>query len=129
MTQATANPAPGFVRHPEHRVDLAREGRRVVVRFGGVAVADTTAAITVRESRYPEVYYVPLADVGAEFLARTGHRTYCPFKGEASYWTLSAGGKTAENAVWGYETPYDEVAALAGHVAFYRDRMDAVDVG
>lgn len=119
--------APGFAKHPGHRVEVAPHAGRVRVRFGGEVVADTARALRVLESGHAPVLYVPRADVRDECLAPSDHQTYCPFKGRASYWSLQAGGQRAENALWGYEDPYDEVRALAGHVAFYPERVDVLE--
>ena len=94
--------------------------------FAGEVVADTRAAIRLDESDYPAVYYVPRNDVKMESLTRTTHLTHCPFKGDASYFTLESRGRTAENAVWSYETPYDEVAVIKEHLAFYPDKVDSI---
>jgi len=93
---------------------------------GERVVADTTAALTLEESRYPAVQYVPLAEVDPALLQRTDHHTYCPYKGRASYYSLLVPGTGGDltNAVWTYETPYAVVAEIAGHVAFYPDRVD-----
>ena len=98
--------------------------KRVRVRFGGETIIDSTRAILMLESTYVPVYYFPWQDFKSEFADKTAHRSHCPFKGNASYWTLKAGGKTAENAVWGYEAPYDEAHQLAGMVALYWQPMD-----
>ena len=95
------------------------------VLFGGETIVDSNAALLVRESAHVPVYYFPWQDFRAELAEKTAHDSYCPFKGNASYWTLKAGGKTAENAVWGYEAPYDEAHPLAGYVALYWQPMDA----
>lgn len=126
-------PAPGFVERPDHRVDLVPETRRVRVVFAGAVIADSTAALRVEETGHAAVHYVPRKDVRLDLLRPTGHHTRCPFKGEASYWTIEVpeGGavRRSENAVWGYPAPYDEVAGLAEYVAFYDIRVDAVTVG
>lgn len=119
--------APGFAKHPAHQVEIEPFGRRVRAVAGGETIAETSRALRVLESRHDPVYYFPRADVRADLLERTDHHTYCPFKGQASYWTLRAGGRALENAVWGYEDPYDEVAGLKDHVAFYADRVDIQD--
>lgn len=119
-----ANPSPGLQAHPDHTVTLEREGKHVTVGFAGEVIADTRGAITLREKNYPPVLYVPRADIRMDLLKPTGHRTTCPFKGEARYWTLVSGGAMAENAVWAYDEPYDEVAEIAGYAAFYPDRTD-----
>jgi uncharacterized protein (DUF427 family) len=120
-----SNSGPGYKRHPEHRVEVERANERVKVTFNGDVIADTTDAIRLREADYPPVYYVPRRDVRMDRLIRTEHHTYCPFKGDASYFTLSSG-RTAENAVWSYEKPYDEVIAIKDHLAFYPDRVDSI---
>jgi uncharacterized protein (DUF427 family) len=124
-----ANPAPGFQRKPEHRVDLHPDSRRVRVTFNGQVIADSTATLRVEETGYEPVHYIPEKDMRMDLLRPTDHKTHCPFKGDASYWTIGAGDKQAENAVWGYRTPFDEVAGLAGHYAFYKTRVDAIEVG
>ena len=121
---ATGNDAPGFAKHPGYRLDLLPTAKRVRVTFGGETIVDTTDALLVCEGSYPPVYYFPWANFESEFAEETDHATYCPFKGDASYWTLTAGGKTAENAVWGYEAPYDDVPGLAGRAAFYWQMTD-----
>jgi uncharacterized protein (DUF427 family) len=123
-----ANPAPGYATNPEHRVDLVPETRRVRVTFAGAVVADSGAALRVEETGHGPVHYLPEKDVRLDLLRPTGHHTYCPFKGDCSYWTIDAGGKAAENAVWAYQAPYDEAHGLAGHYAFYKSRVDNIDV-
>lgn len=115
---------PVLVPDSSHPITITANPGRVVVTLGERTVADTTAALTLQEAGYPAVQYVPLGDVDPDLLARTDHATYCPYKGDASYYSLVAGGETRENAVWTYETPYDAVAEIAGHVAFYPDVVD-----
>ena len=122
----SANSGPGYSKHPNHRVTTQPAGGRVRVIFDGEVVADTKAAIRLDEADYPAVYYVPRNDVKMESLTRTTHGTYCPFKGDASYFTLESRGRTAENAVWTYETPYDEVAVIKEYLAFYPDKVDSI---
>jgi uncharacterized protein (DUF427 family) len=125
----TGNKAPGFLKKPDHRVDLApARGKRVRVVFAGVTVADSVDAIAVAETGHDPVYYIPRKDVRMDVLARTEHHTYCPYKGDCSYWTLAGNGRTAENAVWSYEHPYDEVMGIKEHLAFYGSKVDAVTV-
>ena len=123
-----ANPAPGWVNKPEHRVDLHPDTHRVKVMFGGKVVADSISALRVEETGHDPVYYIPAKDMTLGLMKKTEHTTYCPFKGTASYWTIEAGDKHAENAIWGYETPYDETARLAGHYAFYTSRVDSIEI-
>lgn len=126
LQSATRGPAPGFVKHPGHEVRLEHD-RRVAVRFGGRVIAESDRAIALRESDYPVRYYIPRGDVADDVLTATEHESYCPFKGRARYWTVAVDGKSAENAAWAYDEPYDECAALAGHIAFYDEKMDGVD--
>ena len=123
-----ANPAPGWVSKPEHRVDLYPESRRVKVTFAGTVVADSGAALRCEETGHGPVFYIPEKDMRLDLMKKTEHHTYCPFKGTASYWTLQLGDKTSENAIWGYETPYDETGKLAGHYAFYGNRVDGIEI-
>jgi uncharacterized protein (DUF427 family) len=107
-----------------HPITVTPTEGRVVVTLGERPVADTTDALTLQESSYPAVQYVPLADVDPRLLERTDHATYCPYKGDASYYSLVVDGSTHANAVWSYEAPYDAVAAIAGRVAFYPNVVD-----
>lgn len=115
----------GFARHPDYRVEFQPCDKRLRVVFAGETIADTTDVQLLYETRHIPVYYFPRADVAQKFLRRTDHQTFCPFKGEAAYWTVDVGGRRAENAVWTYEEPFDEVAEIKDYVAFYWDRMDA----
>jgi len=123
-----ANPAPGYAKKPEHRVDLLSESRRVRVTFAGSVIADTREGVRCEETGHGPVFYLPEKDVRMDLLRPTEHKTYCPFKGDCSYWTIETGGKQAESAVWGYRAPYDEAMGLAGHYAFYPNRVDAIEV-
>ena len=120
--QPTTAPAPRS--HPARRIDVEPCPARVRVELGGEVVADSARALLLHEASHPPVHYFPREDVRMELLNRTDHATHCPYKGDASYWTLDAGGRTAENAVWSYERPIPGVAGIAGYLAFYRDRMD-----
>jgi uncharacterized protein (DUF427 family) len=112
----------------EHPITVTPSGRHVVVKVHGEVVADTDAALTLQESSYPAVHYIPLADVVAGALQPSDTTTYCPYKGEASYYHVVAGGTTVEDVIWTYEEPYPAVAEIAGHVAFYPDKATiAVD--
>jgi uncharacterized protein (DUF427 family) len=110
--------------NPDYKVLLEPSPRRVRVAFNGETIADSTDAHLLFETRHLPVYYFPRRDVRMDLLAPTEHHTFCPYKGTASYWTINVGDQTAENAVWGYPDPIDEVAALADFVAFYWDRVD-----
>ncbi|MEV6347337.1 DUF427 domain-containing protein [Actinoplanes sp. NPDC051851] len=109
---------------PDHPITVTPTGRRVVVTAGGKVVADTRAALSLQESTYPVAQYVPLTDVDQSLLERSSTTTYCPFKGEATYYSLPG----AADAIWEYQDPYDAVAAIKGHVAFYPDRVDGITV-
>ena len=111
-----------------HPFTVTPTGKHVVVRVNGEVVAETDAALTLQESTYPAVQYVPLSDVVPSALTRSDTTTYCPYKGEANYYHLSAAGQTVDDAIWTYEQPYDAVDAIAGHVAFYGTKAD-VSVG
>lgn len=113
------------VREPtaEHPITVAPTAGRVVVRVDGAVIADSTAALTLQESNYPAVQYLPLRDVDRERLRRTDTSTYCPYKGEAGYYSV-VGARTVEDAVWFYAQPYPAVAAIADHVAFYPDKAE-----
>ena len=110
--------------HPARRIDVEPGAGRVRVEFGGEVVADSARTLVLREENCPAVHYFPREDVRMDLLARTGHATRCPYKGAASYWTVEAGGRAAENAVWSYEDPIPAMSGISGHLAFYRDRMD-----
>ena len=122
----SANSAPGFKKHPEHRIAIRPADGRVRVTFQGEVIADTQNALRLEEGSYPAVYYLPRIDVKMERLVRSTHHTHCPFKGEASYFSLSGG---PENAVWSYEKPYDEMAQIKDLVAFYPDKVDSIAAG
>jgi uncharacterized protein (DUF427 family) len=116
--------APGYAKHPDYRVELLDCAKRVRAVLSGETLADSTRTLLMRETGITPVYYFPRADVRLDLMERTDHATFCPFKGEASYWTLAAGGKRAENAAWSYEAPYREALGIKDRVAFYWDRMD-----
>jgi uncharacterized protein (DUF427 family) len=109
-------------------ITLAPTGGRVTVTLGGRVVADTTGAITLLEASRPAVQYVPFADVDPEVLVPSDHSTYCPYKGKASYYSLRVGGREAPDAAWFYPAPHDAVAPIKDHLAFYPDRVDAIEV-
>ncbi|MGP8232977.1 MAG: DUF427 domain-containing protein [Methylovirgula sp.] len=112
---------------PDHPITIAEHPHRVVVAFAGEIIADTRRALKLKETSYPAVFYIPRADANMAVLQRTDHATYCPYKGDAAYFSIAAGGRQAENAVWTYEHPHPAVAEIAGHLAFYPDRVDAIE--
>ena len=111
---------------PDHPISIQRNPARVVVSAAGRVVADTGNALTLREADYPAVQYIPREDVDFSQLEGTDHATYCPYKGECSYYSVPAGGEKSVNAVWTYEDPYPAVAQIKGHVAFYPDKVDEI---
>ena len=111
---------------PDHPITIEPNSRRVIVTLGGKVIADTTDALTLREASYPAVQYIPRKDVDMAVLERTDHASYCPYKGDAAYFSISAGGERSVNAIWTYEAPYDAVAAIEDRLAFYPDRVDAI---
>lgn len=113
---------------PDHPITITPTKGRVVVTVGGKVVADSRAALTLQESTYPAVQYVPLADVDTSLLERTATGSYCPYKGDASYYSIPAGGDQAVDAVWEYQDPREAVAEIKGHVAFYPNRVDGIAV-
>ncbi|MCF8475594.1 MAG: DUF427 domain-containing protein [Pseudolabrys sp.] len=112
---------------PDHPIAIEPSGKRVRVRFAGKLVADTTKALVMKEANYPPVYYIPRADADMSLLTPTDHASHCPYKGDAGYFTIAAGGRTADNAVWTYTQPYPAVAAIKDHLAFYKALVDAIE--
>ncbi len=112
---------------PDHPITVQPNPRSVRVVFNGKVVADTSRALSVKEADYPAVQYIPREDADLSAFVATQHHTRCPDKGEASYFTLKADGKSAENAVWSYEKPFPAVAEIAGHLAFYPNRVDRIE--
>ncbi|MFF7601398.1 DUF427 domain-containing protein [Streptomyces mirabilis] len=111
---------------PDHPITIEPTGVRVVARVGTHVVADTSRALTLREANYPPVQYIPLDDVDQTLLMDSATQTYCPYKGDASYYNIALAERGPADAVWSYREPYDSVAAIAGHVAFYTDQVDVV---
>lgn len=111
-----------------HPITIAPAAHRVRITHGGKVIADTRRALALKEASYPVVHYVPREDVDFDTLSRTGHATHCPYKGDAAYYSIDAGGKLADNAIWSYETPYPSVAAIAGYLAFYPQRVDGIEL-
>ena len=114
---------------PDHPIFVQPLERHVTVTFNGKTVAESRDALEMSESTYKPVYYIPMSDVDQAVLSKTAHGSYCPYKGEASYYTVTVGIESAENAIWTYEAPYEAVAAIKDHVAFYADKMDSISVG
>jgi uncharacterized protein (DUF427 family) len=112
---------------PDHPIVIGPAPGRVRVTFAGRIIADSSHALLLREASYPAVAYIPRQDVQMALLARTDHKSVCPYKGEASYFSIRTDGRVAENAVWSYEKPLPDVAEIAGYVAFYPNKVDAID--
>jgi uncharacterized protein (DUF427 family) len=111
----------------EHPITLERNSSRVRVTVAGRVIAETARAVTLRESDYPPVQYIPRDDVDMSALERSDHQSYCPYKGEAAYYSIPIGGVRSTNAVWTYEGPYQAVAAIKDLLAFYPDRVDSIE--
>lgn len=112
---------------PDHPITISPAGGRVTVRAGGAVIASSDRALALREADYPPVLYIPRADVAMDLLERTDRHTDCPYKGDCSYFSVTAAGARGENAAWSYEAPYPAVAAIREHVAFYPERVDAIE--
>ncbi|HEX9349229.1 MAG TPA: DUF427 domain-containing protein [Gemmatimonadales bacterium] len=112
---------------PDHPITVTPARGRVTVIAAGRTIADTRAALILKEAAYPPVYYIPRKDVDMARLQRTTHQTYCPYKGECNYYSIPLGGERSVNAVWTYEAPYAAVAEIKDHLAFYPDRVDAIE--
>jgi uncharacterized protein (DUF427 family) len=111
----------------DHPITIEPNRARVRVTVAGRIVADTKAALTLREAAYPAILYIPRQDVDMSLLERTNHGTYCPYKGDCAYYSIPAGGERSANAVWSYESPYAAVAEIKDHLAFYPSRVDAIE--
>ena len=111
-----------------HPITIDTTPERVVVTVVGRVVADSTKALTLREAAYPPVQYIPREDVDMSLLQRTDHATYCPYKGDCSYYSIAAAGERRANAVWAYEAPFAAVAAIKDHLAFYPDQVDIIEL-
>src|SRR5580704_5367832 len=116
MTAMTQNRESGFKTNPDYRITFERSPRRVRVKFNGEIVVDSINAHLLFETRHLPVYYFPQADLRMDLMTPTPHQTFCPYKGDASYWTIAVGDKTAENVAWSYREPFEEVAAIKDFV-------------
>jgi uncharacterized protein (DUF427 family) len=111
---------------PDHPMTIERNPNRVVVTLAGKVIAETTDALTLREASYPPVHYIPRKDADMTALARTDHATYCPYKGDASYFSILEGGDRSANAIWTYEAPHQAASEIKDHLAFFPDRVDSI---
>ncbi|MBR0718330.1 MULTISPECIES: DUF427 domain-containing protein [Bradyrhizobium] len=114
---------------PDHPITITQNPRRIRVTAGDIVIADTTKALTLKEARYPAVQYVPREDTNMALLERTDRVTHCPYKGDASYYSIKADGKTLDNAIWTYETPFPAMTEISGRLAFYPDKVKIEEVG
>lgn len=113
---------------PDHPITIEKTPQRVRVTVAGKTIADSRDALTLREASYPPVHYIPRKDVDFALLQRTPHTTHCPYKGDASYYSIVPGGERSANAIWTYETPNPAVVQIKEHVAFYPNRVDAIEL-
>lgn len=114
---------------PDYPISITPNPRRVRVTAGDVVIAETSKALTLKEAKYPAVQYVPRADANMALLERTSRVTHCPYKGDASYYSVKAGATTLDNAIWTYETPFPAMAEISGYLAFYPDKVKIEEVG
>jgi uncharacterized protein (DUF427 family) len=113
---------------PDHPITITPNANRVLVTLAGKVIADTRSALTLQEASYPPVQYVPLADVDRSALERSATESYCPYKGDAAYYSIPVGGDQSVDAVWEYQDPRPAVAAIKDHVAFWPGRVDSIDI-
>jgi len=113
---------------PDHPITIEASRSHIVVSVAMIEIVNARYALILREANYPPVFYVPRKDVDMSLLRRTDHVTYCPYKGECSYYSIPVGGAKSINAVWSYEEPYAAVAEIKGHLAFYRERVDSISI-
>jgi uncharacterized protein (DUF427 family) len=122
------NTKPVRIPGPDHPITITPTKGRVTVTVNGKRIADSRAALTLKEASYPPVQYIPRGDVDMTQLQRTAHQTYCPFKGDCTYYSIPAGGERSVNAVWSYASPHPAVSAIRDYLAFYPDRVDAIEI-
>jgi uncharacterized protein (DUF427 family) len=128
MSDQTIAEKPIRIPGLDHPITIKADPSHVRVIVAGKTIADSRNALTLQEASYPPVHYIPRADLDMGLVERTGHSSYCPYKGEASYFSIPAGGERSVNAIWSYEAPYDAVTEIKDHVAFYPDRVDQIIV-
>ena len=125
---ASANPAPGFDKHPGYEVVIEPLAAKLTVRVGDHTIAESTRAVAVLETKHRPVWYIPLEDIDASSITATDTDTYCPFKGHASYFSVTIPGQTPDanlvDAIWVYQSPYDECQDLTGYASFYTNKVD-----
>jgi uncharacterized protein (DUF427 family) len=114
---------------PDHPITIAPAGKHVRVTFAGKVIADSTRALVLNEAGYRPVFYIPRADADLGALTASDHRTHCPYKGDASHFSIAVDGRSSANAVWSYEQPYPAMRAIKDHLAFYANRVDGIEEG
>ncbi|MBZ9852915.1 DUF427 domain-containing protein [Mesorhizobium sp. CA13] len=119
----TANPAPGFRRNPDKVITVEPYEGTVTVRAGDTVIASSTNAKVLTEAPYPAAFYIPFADIDFSKLGGTQSSTHCPYKGDASYWSVLPAGEAGKDAMWAYEQPFDEMAEIRNHGAFYASKV------
>jgi uncharacterized protein (DUF427 family) len=112
---------------PDHPITISPVAGTVRVTVAGRIVAESARALRLEETGYPPVYYLPRSDADTSLLVRAAHQTYCPYKGDATYYSIPIGGTKSENAIWTYEEPYDAVASIKEYLAFYPSRVDSIE--
>jgi uncharacterized protein (DUF427 family) len=118
---------PAKIPGPDHPITIEKGKARIVVTVAGQIVADSHNTLTLQESTYPAVHYIPRKDVNMSLLERTAHGSHCPYKGDAAYYSIPIGGERSVNAIWSYEDPYEPAASIKGYLAFYPDRVDSIE--
>ena len=113
---------------PDHPITITKNPKRVRVTAGDVVIAETSQALTLKEASYPPVHYIPRADTNMALLHKTTRTTHCPYKGDASYFSVDAGGTPLDNAIWSYEEPFPAMTEIAGFLAFYPDKVKIEEV-
>ena len=128
MTQQAASPSkPIKIPDQTHPIAIEQSHSRIIISVAGRVLADTREALTLREASYPAVRYIPRKDVNMALLTRTDHATYCPYKGDCAYFSIPLGGERSINSVWTYEMPYPAVSVIKDYLAFYPDRVEAIE--
>jgi uncharacterized protein (DUF427 family) len=122
------NSKPIKIPGPDHPITITPARERITITVAGRHIVDTREALTLTEAAYPPVYYIPRKDVDMTQLQRASHQTYCPYKGECAYYSIPAGGERSINAVWTYEAPYPAVSEIQEYLAFYPDRVEAIQI-
>ena len=120
------NPAPGFEKHPGYEVNIEPLAVELEVRVGAQVVAKSSRAVSLLETKHRPVWYIPLDDIDPELIQATDTDTYCPFKGHASYWSVTLPEQTVEDAIWAYMAPYDECTNISGYASFYTNKVDVL---